>query len=76
MEMETSVRRRFPGSASIKPVPAYIDIDRFVKGLVSADQSGNSLNNKLSATFPARLASLTDSKRTFERSTGLVLPAR
>src|SRR5438045_7535897 len=39
-------------------------------------QSAYSLNSNLSAAFPARLASVTDSKKTSEYSIGLILPAR
>ena len=45
-------------------------------GLGKRRQSGHSLNSNLSATFPARLASVMDSKKISECSIGLVLPAR
>jgi len=52
----------------------YIDIDGFVKAALT--YSGYSLNSKLSALFPARWASVMDSKKASECSIGLLLPAR
>ena len=78
-DAENSPRRHFDGSPSNKSA-CLIDIAGFVKDFRAVRpperQSECSLNSSFSATFPARLASVMDSKKSFECSIGLLLPAR